>query len=48
MAKVRSATAAHAVARTALQVHGAIGYSFEYDLHLWMKRVWSLRSSFGS
>ena len=24
--------------RLALQCHGAIGYTFEYDLHLWMKR----------
>ena len=34
--------AAALAARHALQCHGAIGYSFEHDLHLWMKRVWAL------
>ena len=34
-------------ARTALQCHGAIGYTFEYDLHLWMKRGWALAASWG-
>jgi alkylation response protein AidB-like acyl-CoA dehydrogenase len=32
----------------ALQCHGAIGYSFECDLHLWMKRAWALASSWGT
>ena len=39
--------AARAVARKALQVHGAIGYTFEHDLHLWMKRAWALSSAWG-
>jgi alkylation response protein AidB-like acyl-CoA dehydrogenase len=47
MAKAAAADAAHAVARTALQVHGAIGYSFEYHLHLYIKRVWSLSAAYG-
>ena len=47
MAKAAAADAAQLVARTALQVHGAIGYSFEYDLHLYSKRVWSLSSAYG-
>ena len=34
-------------ARHALQVHGAIGYTSEYDLHLWMKRAWALAASWG-
>ena len=34
-------------ARHALQCHGAIGYSFEYDLHLWMKRAWALVPTWG-
>ena len=36
-----------AEARLALQCHGAIGYSFEHDLHLWMKRAWALAASLG-
>jgi hypothetical protein len=28
-------------------VHGAIGYSYEHDLHLWMKRAWALAASWG-
>ena len=48
MAKYYAAEAAEVACRKSLQVHGAIGYTFEYDLHLWMKRVWSLRTSWGS
>ncbi len=47
IAKARASTASHAVARAALQCHGAIGYSTEYDLHLWMKRIWALGSAWG-
>ena len=39
--------AAELVARQALQCHGAIGYSFEHDLHLWMKRAWALAAAWG-
>ena len=42
MAKAMAGDAAEKAARVALQVHGAIGYTFEYDLHLWMKRAWVL------
>lgn len=35
--------AAHQVERTALQVHGAMGYSYEYPLHHLLKRSWALR-----
>ncbi len=48
MAKAMATDAAEAAARTALQVHGAIGYTFESDLHLWMKRVWALAPAWGS
>ena len=47
MAKAMAGDAAEQAARTALQVHGAIGYTFEYDLHLWMKRAWALSSAWG-
>lgn len=47
MAKAAASDAATRAARAALQVHGAIGYSFESDLQLWMKRVWALTPAWG-
>jgi alkylation response protein AidB-like acyl-CoA dehydrogenase len=47
MAKAQAAEAARLAARHALQCHGAIGYSYEHDLHLWMKRVWALSVTWG-
>jgi alkylation response protein AidB-like acyl-CoA dehydrogenase len=47
IAKSLASDAAQTAARAALQCHGAIGYSFEYDLHLWMKRVWALAAAWG-
>jgi alkylation response protein AidB-like acyl-CoA dehydrogenase len=46
-AKARASEAALLAGRVALQVHGAIGYTTEYDLHLWMKRAWALAASWG-
>jgi alkylation response protein AidB-like acyl-CoA dehydrogenase len=47
MAKAAASEAALKAARVALQCHGAIGYSFEHDLHLWMKRAWALAVAWG-
>jgi alkylation response protein AidB-like acyl-CoA dehydrogenase len=47
MAKVHADEAAALTARAALQCHGAIGYTTEHDLHLWMKRSWALGRSWG-
>ena len=47
MAKALASDAATVAARTALQVHGAIGYTWEHDLHLWMKRAWALAAAWG-
>jgi alkylation response protein AidB-like acyl-CoA dehydrogenase len=46
-AKLAASAAAAAAGRTALQVHAGIGYTFEHDLHMWLKRTWSLRSLYG-
>jgi alkylation response protein AidB-like acyl-CoA dehydrogenase len=46
-AKSFASEAAWRASRTALQVHGAIGYSYEHDLHLWMKRIWALAAAWG-
>jgi alkylation response protein AidB-like acyl-CoA dehydrogenase len=48
MAKAMASEAAESVARVALQCHGAIGYAFEYDLHLFMKRAWALSRAAGT
>ena len=47
MAKHKADEAALLTARAALQCHGAIGYTTEYDLHLYMKRSWALARSMG-
>lgn len=47
MAKATAAEAAHLVGRHALQCHGGIGYTVEYDLHLYLKRVWVLEKLWG-
>lgn len=47
MAKAKASVAAKAAAATSLQVHGAIGYTVECDLHLYMKRAWALASRYG-
>ena len=41
MAKAMASDAAELVGRKALQCHGAIGYTVEYDLHLYLKRTWA-------
>ncbi len=47
MAKVQAGDAANLAGRVALQCHGAIGYTTEYDLHLFMKRAWALSAAWG-
>ncbi len=47
MAKTYASDAAMLSARAALQCHGAIGYTTEHDLHLFMKRAWALAASWG-
>lgn len=46
-AKVAAAEAATLAARNALQTHGAIGFTAEHDLSLWLLRVQALRSAWG-
>ena len=47
MAKAMASAAVDRACRTALQCHGAIGYTFEYDLQIWLKRGWSLSGAYG-
>jgi alkylation response protein AidB-like acyl-CoA dehydrogenase len=48
VAKAYASDAAVEAARVALQVHGAIGYTWECDLHLFLKRSWALAEAWGS
>jgi len=47
MAKAMASDAASFVARRALQCHGAIGYTVEYDLHRYLKQTWVLARAYG-
>lgn len=47
-AKVAASEAAYLAARTGLQVHGAIGYTAELDLSLWITRIRALVSAWGT
>ena len=47
-AKVAATDAAQLTSETAIQVHGAMGYTYEVDLHFWMKRSWALSGAWGS
>jgi alkylation response protein AidB-like acyl-CoA dehydrogenase len=47
IAKAVASDAADLTARVAIQCHGAIGYTVEYDLHLYAKRTWALLADRG-
>ncbi|TEA02344.1 acyl-CoA dehydrogenase [Mycobacteroides salmoniphilum] len=47
-AKVAANKAAYLAARSSLQTHGAIGFTAEYDLSLWILKVRALTSAWGT
>ena len=47
-AKAAASDAAYRAARAALQLHGAIGYTDEYDLSVFFKKIRALHSAWGS
>ncbi len=47
MAKAYASDAANHVTGDSLQVHGGIGFTWEHDLHLWLKRARSTAALFG-
>ncbi|MEU6138400.1 acyl-CoA dehydrogenase family protein [Nocardioides sp. NPDC047086] len=47
-AKVAAGDAAYLASRTGLQVHGAIGYTREFDLSLWILKVRALVGAWGT
>jgi alkylation response protein AidB-like acyl-CoA dehydrogenase len=46
-AKLAALSAAQLAARHAIQVHGAMGYTWELDLQIFVKRIWALAGSWG-
>jgi alkylation response protein AidB-like acyl-CoA dehydrogenase len=47
MAKALANEAAYRTSRSTMQVHGGIGYTWEADLQLYMKKVWALMRAHG-
>jgi alkylation response protein AidB-like acyl-CoA dehydrogenase len=48
VAKASAAVAAHRAAKDGIQIHGGIGFTWEHDLHLWMRRAFASEALFGS
>ena len=46
-AKLVACEAASLAARNSIQVHGAMGYTWEVDLHIFMKKAWALANTWG-
>ena len=47
-AKLAATDAAYLAAESAIETHGAMGYTYEVDLHFWMKRAWAHGGAWGS
>ena len=47
-AKVAAGDAAYLASRTGLQVHGAVGYTAELDLSIWLTKIRALVSAWGT
>jgi alkylation response protein AidB-like acyl-CoA dehydrogenase len=48
MAKALASEATMNACRSALQVHGAVGYTHEHDLHLWLTKGFELAHAYGT
>ena len=46
-AKLVASEAAGLAAKNCIQVHGAMGYTWEVDLHIFMKRAWAFNAAWG-
>ena len=46
-AKLAACEAANLAAKNCIQVHGAMGYTWEVDLHIYMKKAWALANTWG-
>jgi alkylation response protein AidB-like acyl-CoA dehydrogenase len=48
VAKATASEAAHLCANEAIQIHGGIGFTYEHDLHLWMRRAYGSERLLGT
>jgi alkylation response protein AidB-like acyl-CoA dehydrogenase len=48
VAKIAANDAAHRANVEALQLHGGIGFTWEHDLHFWLKRGLALEAACGA
>ena len=46
-AKLAACEAANLAAKNCIQVHGAMGYTWEVDLQIFMKKAWALNNTWG-
>ena len=46
-AKMMACEAANLAAKNTIQAHGAMGYTWEVDLHIFMKKAWALANTWG-
>ena len=46
-AKIAASDVAKTAAQNCMQVHGAMGYTWEVDLHIFMKKAWALPNTWG-
>ena len=46
-AKLAACEAADLAAQNCMQVHGAMGYTWEVDLHIFMKKAWAFNNTWG-
>jgi len=46
-AKFVACEVAELASKNSIQVHGAMGYTWEVDLHIFMKRAWALNNTWG-
>jgi alkylation response protein AidB-like acyl-CoA dehydrogenase len=47
MAKAAAGDAAHRIGKEGIQIHGGIGYTWEHDMHLYVRRLQSSAAMFG-
>ena len=48
MAKARACDAYHHCSRENIQIHGGVGFTWEYDCHLYLKRAKAIEVSYGA